>query len=128
MDAQATSIGSLIDSLATLRDQRREVDKKSKELAAAYAELEAQVMARLDSEDATKASGRKATASISETVVATVVDWELAWKLIRKQPQLMQRRISDAAFRELFEHKGKKFMAKYGLTPFVKRSLNLRVL
>ena len=127
MDAQATSIGSLIDSLATLRDQRREVDKKSKELAAAYAELEAQVMARLDSEDATKASGRKATASISETVVATV-DWELAWKLIPKQPQLMQRRISDAGFRELFERKGEKFMAKYGLTPFVKRSLNLRVL
>ena len=50
----------------------------------------------------------------------------LAWPLIAKNPQLVQRRASDPAFRELFEQKGEKYMAKFGMTPFVKRKLNLR--
>jgi hypothetical protein len=128
MDMSTATVGSLIDKLEKVREERRVLAEKDKELAAKYGELEVELMQRLDADGTQKASSKKATVSISETVVGNVVDWELAWKLISKNPQLMQRRISDPAFRELCEQKGEKFMAKYGMTPFVKRRLNLRSL
>lgn len=125
MDMKAPTVGSLIDKMEALREKRRVIAEQDKTLAAQYAELEVTLMARLDADGTQKASSKKATVSISEVVVANV-DWDLAWPLIAKNPQLIQRRASDPAFRELFEQKGEKFMAKYGMTPFVKRKLNLR--
>lgn len=125
MDMKAPTVGSLIDKMEALREKRRVIAEQDKTLAAQYAELEVTLMARLDADGTQKASSKKATVSISEVVVANV-DWDLAWPLIAKNPQLVQRRASDPAFRELFEQKGEKFMAKYGMTPFVKRKLNLR--
>ena len=125
MDMKAPTVGSLIDKMEALREKRRVIAEQDKTLAAQYAELEVTLMARLDADGTQKASSKKATVSISEVVVANV-DWDLAWPLIAKNPQLIQRRASDPAFRELFEQQGEKFMAKYGMTPFVKRKLNLR--
>lgn len=127
MDVKAPTIGSLIDKLAAVREKKRQLAEQDKVLSAQYAELEATLLQRLDADGTQKASSKKATVSISEVVVAEV-NWELAWPLIAKNPQLVQRRASDPAFRELFEQKGEKFMAKYGMTPFVKRKLNLRSL
>lgn len=127
MDMKAPTIGSLIDKLAAVREKKRQLAEQDKVLSAQYAELEATLLQRLDADGTQKASSKKATVSISEIVVAEV-NWELAWPLIAKNPQLVQRRASDPAFRELFEQKGEKFMAKYGMTPFVKRKLNLRSL
>ena len=125
MDMKAPTIGSLIDKLEAVRKKKRVLAEQDKILSAQYAELEATLLQRLDADGTQKASSKKATVSISEVVVANV-DWDLAWPLIAKNPQLVQRRASDPAFRELFEQKGEKFMAKYGMTPFVKRKLNLR--
>lgn len=127
MDIKAPTIGSLIDKLEAVREKKRQLAEQDKVLSAQYAELEATLLQRLDADGTQKASSKKATVSISEVVVAEV-NWELAWPLIAKNPQLVQRRASDPAFRELFEQKGEKFMAKYGMTPFVKRKLNLRSL
>lgn len=127
MDMKAPTIGSLIDKLEAVREKKRQLAEQDKVLSAQYAELEATLLQRLDADGTQKASSKKATVSISEVVVAEV-NWELAWPLIAKNPQLVQRRASDPAFRELFEQKGEKFMAKYGMTPFVKRKLNLRSL
>lgn len=127
MDMKAPTIGSLIDKLEAVREKKRQLAEQDKVLSAQYAELEATLLQRLDADGTQKASSKKATVSISEIVVAEV-NWELAWPLIAKNPQLVQRRASDPAFRELFEQKGEKFMAKYGMTPFVKRKLNLRSL
>lgn len=127
MDMKAPTIGSLIDKLAAVREKKRQLTEQEKVLTAQYAELEATLIQRLDADGTQKASSKKATVSISEIVVAEV-NWELAWPLIAKNPQLVQRRASDPAFRELFEQKGETFMAKYGMTPFVKRKLNLRSL
>lgn len=127
MDIKAPTIGSLIDKLEAVREKKRQLAEQDKALSAQYAELEATLIQRLDADGTPKASSKKATVSISEVVVAEV-NWELAWPLIAKNPQLVQRRASDPAFRELFEQKGEKFMAKYGMTPFVKRKLNLRSL
>lgn len=127
MDMKAPTVGSLIDKMDAIREKRRVIAEQDKALAAQYAELEATLMQRLDADGTQKASSKKATVSISEVVVAEV-NWELAWPLIAKNPQLVQRRASDPAFRELYEQKGAKFMAKYGMTPFIKRKLNLRSL
>lgn len=127
MDIKAPTIGSLIDKLEAVREKKRQLAEQDKVLSAQYAELEDTLLQRLDADGTQKASSKKATVSISEVVVAEV-NWELAWPLIAKNPQLVQRRASDPAFRELFEQKSEKFMAKYGITPFVKRKLNLRSL
>ena len=127
MDMKAQTVGSLIDKIENVREKRRVIAEQDKVLAAQYAELEDAIMQRLDADGTQKASSKKATVSISEVVVAEV-NWELAWPLIAKNPQLVQRRASDPAFRELYEQKGEKFMAKYGMTPFIKRKLNLRSL
>lgn len=125
MNMKAPTIGSLIDKMDAVREKKHVLAEQDKVLSAQYAELEATLLQRLDADGTQKASSKKATVSISEVVVANV-DWDLAWPLIAKNPQLVQRRASDPAFRELFEQKGEKFMAKYGMTPFVKRKLNLR--
>lgn len=125
MNMKAPTIGSLIDKLEAVREKKRVLAEQDKVLSVQYAELEATLLQRLDADGTQKASSKKATVSISEIVVANV-DWDLAWPLIAKNPQLVQRRASDPAFRELFEQKGEKYMAKFGMTPFVKRKLNLR--
>lgn len=130
MDMKTVTVGKLIDQLEAVREKRRVIAEQDKKLSAEYAEIEATLLQRLDADGTPKASSKKATVSISEVVVADTgaMDWEKAWPLIAKNPQLMQRRISDPAFRELYELKGEKFMAKYSLQPFVKRRLNLRSL
>ena len=120
-----TTVGSIIDKLDAVREKRRALAEQDKKLEAEYLELEKALMERYDQEGLSKSTGRRATASISEIVVAQC-DWDKAWPLIAKNPQLVQRRISDPAFRELYEYKGAKFMEKYGFTPFVKRKINLR--
>lgn len=142
MDARTPTVGSLIDKLDDLREKKRKADLVVKELEAQYSELDTVLMQRLQAEGMQKASGKKATYSLGEEVVATVNDWGIAWKTIAKQPQLMQRRISNPAFRELLEHskikfgnvklteaeekKATAFYAKLGMTPFVKIKSNLR--
>jgi hypothetical protein len=128
MDARTQTVGSLIDKLHTIRNRKRELEEEIKILSDNYKQVEATLMGRLDAEGVSKSTGKHATASITEVVVCNPIDWEAAWKLIAKNPQLVQRRISDPAFREMYEQKGAKFMAKYGLEPFVKRNLNLRSL
>lgn len=142
MDARTPTVGSLIDKLDDLREKKRKADLVVKELETQYSELDTVLIQRLQAEGMQKASGKKATYSLGEEVVATVNDWDIAWKTIAKQPQLMQRRISNPAFRELLEHskikfgnvelteaeekKATAFYAKLGITPFVKIKSNLR--
>lgn len=142
MDARTPTVGSLIDKLNDLREKKRKADLVVKELETQYSELDTVLMQRLQAEGMQKAGGKKATYSLGEEVVATVNDWDIAWKTIAKQPQLMQLRISNPAFRELLEHskikfgnvklteteekKATAFYAKLGMTPFVKIKSNLR--
>ena len=77
-----------------------------------------------------KATGKKATASISNVTVANVEDWDKFHAFVKKTGyfHLLQRRVSDPGFRELLEQKGAAAMAKVGVVPFVKQNLNLTTL
>lgn len=118
---KANSLGSMIDRLDTIREKKRVLDEQVKELEAQYRDLTGEILERMESEGIPKASGRKATVSRSETLVGQLEDWEALTKYISrtKNFQLFERRISAAAFRELFEKKGEV----PGVKPFTKITL-----
>lgn len=120
------TLGQMIDKMNDIREQKRVLSEQEKALSAQYDELKSEVITKLRAEDADKASGKKATASISENVVATIEDWDAFTKYVKRTGHfhLFQRRVSDPAFRELLEMKG----AVPGLTPFTKVDIRLTAL
>ena len=130
MNAKVIPLGKLIDQLNDARDAKRKHAEQEKVLNATYSEIEQSIMARLAAEGMDKATGKKATASISNVTVANVEDWDKFHAFIKKNNffHLLQRRVSDPGFRELLEQKGAAAMAKVGVVPFVKQNLNLTTL
>ncbi len=136
------TIGQMIDNLEAIREKKRVAQKVVDDLAAQYSALEAELMERLEKDGTDKASSKKATVSITQTTVANVTDWDAVHAYIKKHGyfHLMQRRISDPAFRELYELELNKLRKKKsfqedtfdpatvipGFVPFTKKSLNLR--
>lgn len=120
----APTLGTLIDKLNDVREEKRLLAVKEKELEAAYKTLELQVMERLQAEGMDKATGKKASVSLTPVVVAAVQDWDALCKYVKKTGyfQLFQRRVSDPAFRELIELK----KSVPGLEAFTKINVNLR--
>lgn len=123
MDAKVPTLGSMIDKLEAIRERKRQLAEQMKALEAEFDDMEAQVIQRLQLEETDKASGKKATVSISEEVVPTITDFDALCKYVKKTGyfHLFQRRISAPAFRELAEKKPVP-----GLEPFTKIKLNLR--
>ena len=78
----------------------------------------------MESAGVDKFSGKLGTVSISTNVVANVEDWDALYPYIAKNKlwHLLQRRVSDPAYRELLDA-GKKVP---GVQPFSKKRLNLR--
>lgn len=124
--ARPTSTGSLIDQLWATREEKRRVETELKEIEERIREQEELLMERLKAEGLEKATGSKAGVSISSSVSADVQDWDAFWVYIIKNKftHLLQRRVSDPAYRELLET-GKKVP---GVQPFTKKRLNVRTL
>jgi hypothetical protein len=118
------TIGSRIDSLNELREQKRALEEQINE--GSYHELEEALMEDLKTQGMDKATGKKATVSISSITVGNLVDDKAFFAYVKKTGyfHLMQRRLSDPAIRELLESKG----SIPGVEPFVKKRLNLRAL
>lgn len=118
------TIGTLIDKMWKAREEKRELEAKVKEAEEAIRDLEDQLMERMEAEGTDKAAGTKASVSISASVVADVQDWDAFWPYVAKNKywHLIQKRVSDPAYRELLDM-GKKVP---GVQPFTKRKLNLR--
>ena len=125
MDARKTPLGSLIDKLSGIREKRRKLAEQDKELSSEYSQVEAELLQRLQAEGMDKATGKAATAFISTVVVANVTDWDALYSFIKKKGyfHLLQRRVSDPAFRELQEQLKNGVP---GVEPFVKTNLNIR--
>lgn len=124
--SKPASTGALIDQLWAAREEKRKIEATLKETEEAIKDIEEQVMERLGSEGLEKATGSKATVSVTTSVVADVQDWDKLWPFIAKNKfwHLVQRRVSDPSYRELLDM-GKKVP---GVQPFTKRKLNLRSL
>ena len=116
------TLGQLIDRLDDTREKKRKLNEEIKKLDAQYGELEEQIKERLAAEGMDKATGKKATVSLSEEVVANVKDWDALCAYVKKTGyfHLFQRRVSNPAFRELAAKKPVP-----GLEPFTKINLRL---
>lgn len=123
-EAKPVPLGALIDQAFALREKKRELEAAIKGIEGEASELEAKIMEGMESQGLDKMSGVTASVSISTNTVANVVDWDAFWAYIHKMKygHLIQRRVSDPAYRELLEA-GKKVP---GVEPFSKRRLNLR--
>lgn len=126
VQAIPATIGGKIDALHTLREAKRGLAEQTKQIDAEIALIEGDLLIQLDAQDLRKSEGTFATASISETVVGRVDDWDAFHAFVRENNafHLMQRRTSDPAVREQFQLNGAN--AVPGVVPFVKRSINLR--
>ncbi len=135
MDAKVKNLGSLIDRAIAVREERRKLAEKDKELSGELEALTEEIMGRLDAEGTDKSSSKKGTVSISTNTVANVQDWDSFYSFIKKTGffHLMQRRVSDPAYREILtmsatDKKLAKQLQAAGVEPFTKRTLNLRAL
>lgn len=120
------NLGDMIDTLATLRDKKRDLQAQVDATEGEYRGIEEELMERLGREGVSASRGTLASCSITSSVTGNVTDWEAFNKYVKKTGyfHLYQRRISDAAYRELMESKG----SVPGVEPFTKRRLNLRSL
>lgn len=118
------SLGALIDQMHSLREKKRELEASVKDLEGQASLIEVQIMESMAEQGLEKMSGALATVSITSTTTANVTDWDAFWAYIHKMKygHLLQRRVSDPAYRELLES-GKKVP---GTEPFIKKRLNLR--
>jgi hypothetical protein len=123
---KAVTVGSLIDKMWLARESKKELESKAKLIEEEINSLESQLFEKLDAQGLEKATGSKASASISTSVVADVQDWDAFNAFVKKTGyfHLYQRRVSDPAFRELIDA-GKKVP---GVQGFARKRLNLRSL
>lgn len=120
------SLGAQIDKMWDIREKKRNLEASIKDLDGQLATIEAELMADMEANGVDKMTGKHAGVSITSNTVAHVTDWDEMWKFIikTKNTQLLQRRVSDPAYRELLEM-GKKVP---GAEAFTKKRLNLRSL
>ena len=120
------SLGAQIDKMWEIREKKRTLEASIKDLDGQLATIEAELMEDMEANGVDKMTGKHAGVSITSNTVAHVTDWDEMWKFIlkTKNTQLLQRRVSDPAYRELLEM-GKKVP---GAEAFTKKRLNLRSL
>jgi len=118
------NIGQKIDKLWLLREKKRAKDAESKLIGDEIDALEAELMHHMTDEGTDKAAGKKATVSITKSVVPQAIDWDAFYAYIHRHKyyHLLERRPAVAGCRELFDA-GKKIP---GIEPFTKVKLNLR--
>lgn len=124
--ARPATTGAIIDQLWGAREEKRRLEEQVKEVEGAIKGIEETLMERLGAEGLEKATGSKASVSITSTVTADVQDWDAFYPYIAKHKywHLLQRRPSDPGVRELWDA-GKRVP---GVVPFTKRRINIRTL
>lgn len=120
------TMGSVIDGIWKLREDKRALEAKVKDVETKIAESETELMGLMEEQGVQKSTGSKASVSVTESVVPQVEDWDKFYEYIRKNKyfHLLERRPSATGCRELFESNKKV----PGVVPFVKKRLNVRSL
>jgi len=120
------TFGSLIDEMYAVRTERQGLEAQAKKLGEKLDAMQARIINRLDLDETTMSRGRAASATLTETVVPKVEDWDGFYKYILENEafHLLQRRVSSAAARETLEA-GEVID---GMSTFTKRAISLRKL
>ena len=131
------SLGACIDKLYALRAERLKLKAKADAIGSQEQALRLHLVATLGKDDLEGGRGKLASASINRSVVADVKDWLKLYAFIKKTNgfDLLQRRVTDAAYRERLGefdlHKGAtkaQLTLVPGVEPFTVVSLNLNKL
>lgn len=122
------TLGENIDLLHAVRENIRHYEAEIKKLEEQKHAIEEAIQAQMKAAGLDQARGSLATASVSTKQVANVSDWDKFYTYIgrNKAFHLLQRRVSDTAWRE--EVESRKGKALPGVEAFTKTSLNLRSL
>lgn len=116
-------LGTEIDALWQLREDKRAADAIVKAIEKDIEAKEEALLARLDKEGLDQAKGKQGSLSIGESLNGTIEDMGalVQWMAKTENYQLVQKRVSDPAYRELLG-----MGPVPGVKPFTKRKLNLR--
>ena len=114
----------IVAEMVEIREEKRRIESRKKELNEQWRSLELELLIRLDDQGMEQASTKDGTASISETVLPQVVDWDTFYQHMIENDALflLQRRPAAAAFRELLES-GETVP---GVEPYTQRTIGLR--
>lgn len=118
------SLHALIDQFAATHAAIDDLNQSLKRHKAIEAALEGALIQALDAQGVRQTSTQHHTASITETVVASVKDWDAFYRFIHQHEafHLLERRPANAAYRELLQH-GQTIP---GVISFTKRGLSFR--
>jgi hypothetical protein len=96
-------IGTMIDGLYGLRQQRLELTKQVDAFKADEVQIREKILELLDGMGLAKASGYHATCGVKESIEPVTEDWEMIHNYIRTENRfdLIQKRLSAPAWREL---------------------------
>ena len=118
------TVGGMIDELDAKREIKRVHEAAAAAVSAEILGIETTLMSEMERQGLAKASGLKATASLSSSEMTSVEDWDQFYAFIYENQygHLMERRPSNLACREIREL-GKTIP---GTSVFTKKRLNLR--
>jgi hypothetical protein len=118
------NLGAAIDKLHTLREEKRLLEERVKDIRKVMEEEEINIFAMLEEQDIPGAKGHTASVSITESIVPVIENDELFFEHILQTGDLhlLERRPSVRAYREI-KQSGEEVP---GLRPFTRRTLSLR--
>jgi hypothetical protein len=116
--------GQIIKEMIAIRDERKRIAERDKELVEIWRGLEAMGIAIGDEMGMKRMSSDDGTATITQETLPQVEDWDALYQYIMENDacHMLQRRVSAAAFREL-QDAGIEIP---GVVPYVQRKISLR--
>jgi hypothetical protein len=117
------TLGQCIDKLYTLRQERKEIERKAEAVKEKESALERHIIESFSKTDLDGARGTVAVAGLSQATVPTVKDWDALYKYVKKHNafDLLQKRVSATAYRERLDVKE----VVPGVEPFITTKLSL---
>ncbi len=118
------NLNALTKRLMEIREERRELKTRDKELSEEFDALSGEVLAIMEEMGVEATRSEHASVSISIQQMPQVKDWDAFYRYVGKNNAfyLLQKRVSSKAWAEQLELEGDI----PGTEPFEKRSINLR--
>lgn len=116
-------LGDKIERMATLREEKRQLNAQISEINEEYNDLEAAILDELDQQGTRMSGSSRHRVGISEQTVPNVTDWEAVHEWAKNHDALyvFERRLASAPWREL--HDGGQLIP--GTEPFTRRKISL---
>tara|TARA_R100000458_G_C8261733_1_gene237146 strand:+ start:988 stop:1368 length:381 start_codon:yes stop_codon:yes gene_type:complete len=105
MEEEKQTMDELLTELTEVRTSLKNLQEKERGFKSRKMELEARIVSTLKEQGIDRIGNDNCTVSIKEEIVPTVEDWDQVYQhlLQTKQFELIQKRMSATAFRELLQ-------------------------